>query len=433
MSKRAAADEILQPKTMKPRTVLEISPTPEILTLQPEDLFKSRVELTCLPADLGTIEVRIPCQPTDGYFDTFAKVQGFLDGIGYPKEENVWYDRSGSLNWVFSPPPAESRPTYHTYTLVGGKYAVKINDGNATNPYSVYTELGLWRDGSTPSIRKRTIVISKVPDYPTLSGKIEAYNIDQQGVLLIFANGPPDTLPTQDEFKSINGLKTCSAQYYLTKDGKNRINYLPWYLKASNKTAVTFQSFDNACPVKELNECIRAIKKNGTHTHSVGSFFHLQRTERKRLASFWKQIPEENKTCSEMSFVGIALKCALCWWALNDIDAEVVITSDAASFGEQRFGSSQVNELANDSSILDPEMKNKLWAYLEHQATFLGIELRDLLQRYQEGGYYKARFGINSGYINNMHAYSSKEALPIHGDVYDGIKAAFVDRCLVFQ
>lgn len=420
MSKRPRTEKVLAEK------VLEISPTPKILTLQPEDLFKSRVELTCPPKDLGTITVRIPCQPTDGYFDTFAKVQGFLDGIETPKAD-------GSLNWVFSPPPTGGAPerAYHEYTLAGSAYGVTIKDGDATSPYSVYTEMGIWKDCRPQGLHKRTIIITKPFDYPSLSDKIRACEPDKKGVLLIFADGPPDTLPTNDEFISLNGIENCYAQYYLTKDGKNRINSWPSSDSTAKVTPITFRSIDKACPVPVLYECIRATKDSGKR--SVLSFFYEQGDDRKLLAGFWKQIPKQTKTCPEMSFVGIALKCALSWWALNDLDATVNIAYDMCKFGDLNLTSAEAARFAKE--LLDPSAlvrKKSFLEYTEHQATFLGIPLNDLLQKYQDGGYYNARFGIHSENIDDMYGYPSNRALPIRS-VYDGIKAAFVDRCLVFQ
>ena len=408
------------------KEVLTIKQTPEILYLHPEDLYAAaRVELACSPRDLKTIKVRIPCKSTDQYFDTFAKVQGFLDGIRTPADSN------GFLQWVFSP-PAESAQ-YFEYILEGSAYGKSINDGDATRPYTVHTELKVWKDSSAPDIPKRTIIIStRFDDYQSLSEKLQACQAETEGVLLIFAGGPPETVPTKDRFKSLNGIENCYAQYYLTKDGKNRINSWPSSSSSAQVTPVTFRSNDKACPFKELYECIRATKDSGKR--SIRSFFYEQGDDRKELANFWKQIPQQNKTCPEMSFVGIVLKCALSWWALNDVDVTVNIAYDMCKFGNLEFTSAEAARFAKE--LLDTDNLQRLKSfqkYTEHQAQFLGIDLKDLLQKYRDGGYYKARFGINSKIIDEMrYDNKSQEALPIR-DVYEGIKAAFVDRCLVIK
>jgi hypothetical protein len=414
----------------RPRTekVLEISPTPEILTLQPEDLFKSRVELTCPPKDLGTITVRIPCQPTDGYFDTFAKVQGFLDGIEIPKV-------IGFLNWVFSPPFAERAPeqAYHEYTLVGGVKKSTINDGDATDSYSVYTESNQWKHGAfSPYTFVRTIVFACEPTSAILSDVIKMCKQNKKLVHVIFCKGPPHELPTTVEFpylqQDIRADLDKPLQYYLTADGKNRI--IPQF-RGETTTSFDFHSTsDSKCKVKELIGCIAATEHSKTYALTI--FFHGYGQERKAIADFWKTVPPENKNnYSKMSFVGLALKCALFTSALTQQDMQVVVQHDAASFSNLNFTSGEAACFAKELLDLPAlERKKGFQKYTEHQATFLEIPLNDLLQKYQDGGYYNARFGIHSENIDDMYGYPSNKALPIR-NVYDGIKAAFVDRCLL--
>ena len=424
MSKRAA-DEILQSETMKQRTVLEISPTPKILTLQPENLFKSRVELTCPPKDLGTITVRIPCQPTEGYFDTFAKVQGFLDGIEIPME-------IGFLNWVFSPPFAKRAPeqAYHEYTLVGGVEKSTINDGDATNSYSVYTESNQWKHGGfSPNTYVRTIVFASKPTSAVLSDVINMCKQNEELVHVIFGKGPPHELPTTVKFPYLQQDIRADEplQYYLTADGKNRI--IPQF-RVETISFDFYSTLDSKCKVKEMIGCIAATKHS--KTYALTDFFHGYGQKRKAIADFWKTVPPENKNnYSKMSFVGLALKCALFTSALTEQDMRVVVQHDEASFGDLNFTSGEAARFATE--LLDPsalERKKGFQRYTEHQATFLGIPLNNLLQKYQDGGYYNARFGIHSEDIDDMYGYPSNKALPIR-NVYDGIKAAFVDRCLL--